>query len=246
VKILTNQILRKTGLFYELYTYKIPIEVGSSRLTTREKRPDLLPRDLSPEKRSIYAYKASCRAKQNLRRLTFGNMYNSPERLKFLTLTFKDNVTDYDYANYEWQKFRQRLNYFTGTKIEYVAVHEKQKRGAIHYHAILFNCPYIPQPKILDLWGNYVFIKEINKTQGTIFYLTKYLTKAFEDPDLRAKKRYFQNLTFQPYRTGNKQEIDLLLTPISCKPPLSVARYDMKNANGDTIQEIIKKEYVAI
>jgi len=246
MKILTNKILRKTGLFYELYTYKIPIEIGSSRLTSREEKIDLLPRDLTPEKRSIYAYKASCRAKQNVRRLTLGNMYQSPERLKFLTLTFKDNVTDYQYANYEWQKFRQRLNYYTGKKIEYLAVHEKQKRGSIHYHAILFNMPYIPQQTILDLWGDFVFIKQINKTQGTILYLTKYLTKAFEDPNLRSKKRYFQNLAHQPYRTGNKEEIEHMLSPLSCITPYATARYDMKNANGDTIQEVIKKEYVQI
>lgn len=244
MKISTDKILRKTGVFYELYTYKTPIIFGSSKLVPRQKPPNNLPTEKNDLDRSIYIQKASYRAKQNLRRLTMGNMYSSPERLKFLTLTFHENLQDYDKAHYEWQKFRQRLSTYAHKKIEYIIVHEKQKRGAIHYHAILFNMPYIEQPTIQKMWGNFVSIKQVNKTMGTFYYVTKYLTKSFEDKNLKGRKRYFQNLPHQPYRTADPQELDLLLSPLSCITPLNISKFDVLNANGDTMQQITKKEYV--
>lgn len=73
----------------------------------------------------------------------------------FITLTYKDNITDIERTNKDFKKFIQRLkrNYFqekykdskgktrykdkTGVKLKYLAVPEQQKRGAIHYHIII-------------------------------------------------------------------------------------------------------------
>lgn len=72
---------------------------------------------------------------------------NFDSKTKFVTLTFSENVESIDYANDEFRKFIQRLNYrLYSTKkasLKYLATWEKQKRGSIHYHVIFFNLPFI-------------------------------------------------------------------------------------------------------
>jgi hypothetical protein len=54
--------------------------------------------------------------------------------------------------------FIQRLNYYlyhTKTQLlKYLATWEKQKRGAIHYHVIFFDFPYIAKEKLQNLWSH--------------------------------------------------------------------------------------------
>lgn len=72
---------------------------------------------------------------------------------------------DISHTNYEFNKFIKRLNFYLySTKkqqLKYLAVWEKQKRGAIHYHIIFFDLPFIKHKALQDIWG-YGFIK-INK-----------------------------------------------------------------------------------
>ena len=94
----------------------------------------------------------------------------------FLTLTFAENMQDYEKAN-------ARFNYFIRQKnkdIKYLVVKEHQKRGAIHFHLIVFDI----EPKdLMDLllsWNygfkHYKHIK--NKYSYSIAnYLTNYMTK---------------------------------------------------------------------
>lgn len=74
-----------------------------------------------------------------------------------MTLTFKENIKDIDVSNTEFTNFIRRLNYnLYGTKksvLKYIAVWEKQKRGAIHYHINLFDIPFIKTKKIEEIWG---------------------------------------------------------------------------------------------
>lgn len=63
--------------------------------------------------------------------------------LSFVTLTFKDNVTDLDYANKKfnsWVLSMRRSCKKMGFEFSYLGVPEFQKRGAVHYH-ILCNVP---------------------------------------------------------------------------------------------------------
>ena len=52
---------------------------------------------------------------------------------RMLTLTFQENVVDMDIALIAFQKFIV-LVYAQWGRIDYVAVPERQQRGAIHYH----------------------------------------------------------------------------------------------------------------
>ena len=81
---------------------------------------------------------------------------NFDNRTSFITITFKENITDIEYANAEFKKFIKRLNYrlfkTKKAKLKYIAVWELQKRGAIHYHIIFFSLPFIAHKKLKELW----------------------------------------------------------------------------------------------
>ena len=87
---------------------------------------------------------------------------NFDNKTKFLTLTFRENIQDITITNKEFKYFIQRLNYYLyQTKVQtlkYIATWEKQKRGAIHYHVIFFDFPFVAKEKLQDLW-TYGFIK---------------------------------------------------------------------------------------
>lgn len=127
-----------------------------------------------------------------------------------LTLTFRDNVQDWDFANTEHRNFIKRLNYFVyGEKcsnLAYISVPELQKRGAIHYHIFFFNLPYIDKDFIEELWGNgSAHIKrEVGSLEGEALglYITKYMTKQFYDRDKDGNyKFYYDKATWEGKKT---------------------------------------------
>jgi len=120
------------------------------------------------------------------------------EKPVFITFTFKENVDSVDIANREWSLFIMRFNYYLihkgFKKIEYVSVIEFQKRGAVHYHAIFFNLPFLPNLfEILALlWGNGSTNTSVVRSVNSIaHYLGKYISKGFSDVRLRGRKAYF-------------------------------------------------------
>jgi len=129
------------------------------------------------------------RNRRDIRRLVNCNIQ---ENSKFITLTFADNVTDLKQANYEWKKFKQRLEIKIGCKLQYLVVIEFQKRGAIHYHCVMFNLPYIQSNKLHEIWGNgYVKINRIDDVDNVGAYVCKYITKDNDDDRLLGQKMYF-------------------------------------------------------
>lgn len=163
------------------------------------------------------------RAKKNLRRLINANVgqYGKEFTAKFLTLTFKDNVKDLDKANYEFEKFIKRLNYFCyGTKkanLKYTCVIEFQNRGAIHYHVIIYNIPFVKANDIANVWGNgFIKINRIDDIDNVGAYVSEYLGQAekgqghdIEDDRLQGKKSYFSSRgLFKPIEITNKKIVE--------------------------------------
>jgi len=86
----------------------------------------------------------------------------------------------------------------TGKKkayLQYLGVIEFQKRGAIHYHVMIFNLPYIKHKvyeTIRELWGKgRIELKKVDTIKRLINYLSKYMIKDFTNKKLANKKRYF-------------------------------------------------------
>lgn len=118
----------------------------------------------------------------------------------FLTLTFAENITDIVYANKEFTKFIQRFNYelFSQKKMKlaYIAVPQFQERGAVHYHCVLFNMPFIKNDvygTIRKIWrhGRFVNLEKITNSWSIHRYLRRYMKKNFEDGRLKSKRKYF-------------------------------------------------------
>ena len=163
------------------------------------------------------------RAKTNLRRLINSNIgqYGKEFTAKFLTLTFRENVQDIKQANYEFTKFIQRFNYkLYGTKkvnLKYTTVIEFQKRGAIHYHTIVYNMPYIKANEISNIWENgFIKINKIDDVDNVGAYIGEYLGQAekgqckdIEDDRLRGQKSYFSSRgLFKPVEITDKKIVE--------------------------------------
>lgn len=131
------------------------------------------------------------------------------QRPKFWTLTFKHNVTDLEVANAEFTKFNKRLSYHLyGVKsnvLKYICVPEFQKRGAVHYHVLYFNLPYVEQKEFQKVWGQgFTFVESVSskdEIEDFAKYVSKYIKKEnskgednydiYLEKDMLNQKRYF-------------------------------------------------------
>ena len=82
--------------------------------------------------------------------------YNSPEDVRFITLTYAENMTDNSRLSGDLQYFLRKMKQEYGA-FEYIYVKESQKRGAWHIHMIAFfkdGAPYMPNETVRNLWGH--------------------------------------------------------------------------------------------
>lgn len=148
--------------------------------------------EVTEERSRLYRNMTLSRARKKVRRLINANIDKWGEWPKFLTLTFAEHVTNVRQANYEFKKFRQRLEYELKIKLKYVAVVEFQQSGRIHYHVVIFNMPYVDASSLADMWRNgFIKINAIDHVDNVGAYVTKYMTKDNDDPRLKGEKSYF-------------------------------------------------------
>lgn len=83
-----------------------------------------------------------------------------PENARWITLTYRENMTDTKRLYTDYEKFWKRFCYWCNkqgcSKPEYIAVIEPQGRGAWHVHAFfIWSCraPFIPNDTMCELWG---------------------------------------------------------------------------------------------
>ena len=198
--------LIQSGDIVELYEYENIILAGKDRTEFKRSVPCERTEE-SPKDENDSEERSASRARRTVRRLVNANVERHYDHKgikqipKFMTFTFAENITDLDYAHDEFKKFMKRFNYHvTGQKksvLKYVAVVEFQKRGAVHYHVIYFNLPYVPNDEIREIWGHgFVKINAIEHVTNVGAYVCKYMTKTMEPDDPKARhdfnrKRYF-------------------------------------------------------
>ena len=97
---------------------------------------------------------------------------------RWVTLTYKENMTDTKRLYVDFKKFIMRLRYNIGN-FEYIVAMEPQGRGAWHCHVVMVfdhKAPYIPNNELAECWGNgYVKIKKLDDVDNVGAYLTAYL-----------------------------------------------------------------------
>lgn len=98
-----------------------------------------------------------------------------------LSLTFKPSrLCDLEAANYEWKKFRQKLERLVPNLRYCISYEWGSKTGRFHYHVILFDFPFVDKAVLEEKWSNgFINIKKIdNKTTYNVgAYVAKYMAK---------------------------------------------------------------------
>lgn len=199
----------------EIYEYEQAVLFGYKDIKKGSKGRQAVASD---EDKEINREKVFKRARTNLRRLINCNVESDS---KFLTLTFKDNITDLDYANKEFKKFIMRLNYNFKIKLKYSCVVEFQKRGAIHYHCILYNLNgKIDLNKLSDIWGNgFIKLNKIKGVDNVGAYVCKYMTKT-DDKRLEGRKMYFNSRNLnKPAEIKEPELVDALVGSLQAQAP---------------------------
>lgn len=242
------------------------IEYGRPIYKEWENKPPPLGRQkqAKEEDRKINRQVTITRARTTIRRLVGANngqwkdKQGRPYKSVFMTLTFADNVQDFDTANHQFKLFILRLGNRVGNRkkqncLKYLVVPEFQKRGAIHYHAIFFNLPYIPQKELSDIWGQgRLHLKAIDEVDNVGAYVCKYLRKDLDDERLRGKKCYFTSRqllqpTMMEVDTSQGKQKELLESvcntalALSGKSPYTV-RYDSEHFDSITYTQYTLKE----
>ena len=141
------------------------------------------------------------RTQKRLRRVINSNLGQYEEQDKFLTLTCP-KLKSRAKALRMFKSFIKNLRYNYGDKIQYIAVMEIQNGDRledpskatkdIHFHVLLFDCPYIPQ-KVLQnkVWKHgIVDIRKIQDYTDISGYLVNYLSKD-DTLCVKGKKSYF-------------------------------------------------------
>lgn len=243
----TKTTIKKTGHLIEVTEYSNPIEYGYDNKETSivSEKKDLDPA-IQEYNKMKNRYRATSRAKNEIVHLFYGNMYHdTSERMKFMTLTFRENETDRRKANGEFTKFIKRLERHPKVKrkLRYICVPEKQIRGAYHYHIIFFNLPYFPQKLIASVWknGDISDIQKINRTLGAVNYVSKYLKKSFFDENDKNSRRYFYSVVIKPNIIRREDKAQVVAHSLKEKNTIQYGTYTHKVFKGDKVVQVITK-----
>lgn len=83
--------------------------------------------------------------------------------------------------------------------IKYIAVLERQKRGAWHAHILLFNFPYGPHKDLLRIWGHGAVrinkLDSLDDSSNAGIYVAKYMEKGIGQELLESlgKKAFYSS-----------------------------------------------------
>jgi len=190
----------------------------------------------SEEQREVRILKAKDqskhRAKRNLHRLVDSNAWQytdnqlRPFRPVFITFTFKQDIKDIKQANYIFTKFIKRFNYLIyknkTSRLRYLSVLEFQdekRKGVIHFHTLFFNLPWVDRNQLTKTWGKgYTKIVTVYKVRSLSRYMSKYMSKGFNDPRLFNKKRYFTSFgLYKPIILREQDQIETVLAGLPAK-----------------------------
>lgn len=200
----------KYGNYLDIYCYeKEPYILGRSfRKPPRESTDSVLQRQSSSvvQNASDTVQSSPSRRRDNVRRarLAFERLIQAnligAERPFFITLTFASNMDDLSLANSYFRLFISRFRFSYGKQIRYIAVPEYQKRGAVHYHIVVWGLPKSTARterhtrRIANLWRHgFCDVIQTDGSPKIAGYMGKYLTKNALN-NMSSKKTYFTSL----------------------------------------------------
>lgn len=169
-----NKVRRQRKFHNSLYGVQLIKDIRLYSEMCPDFKRDYEERLNSKKNKKERAERSIRRTRMNIQRTLEANLDN---KSYFLTLTFKEEINDYEKAN-------QRFNYWVRIKnknLKYLVIKELQNKNrdnVIHYHLIVFDCEDIN--KLAESWSyGFSYIKKIDNfySYSISSYLTKYLTK---------------------------------------------------------------------
>lgn len=220
-----NTKIIKSKNHIEIATYKRPVITGHKNTVqknTREKTDEFIKEN---QDRSIR------RARASVSRIVNAN-YDCNYNNSFLTLTFKEQIRDLNYANKAWKSFKEKVERVYDIKLKYCGVIEYQDgtreymdkygkkhsgtgRNSIHFHIVLFDVPYLDFQMLSPFWKKYsdggsLHIKAIDDIDNVAAYLSAHIGKGDDKlfKENKGKKRYIRSKNLKEctelkYNTNN-------------------------------------------
>lgn len=119
---------------------------------------------------------------KNVRNLINSNVMN-PENVRWVTLTYAENMTDNKRLMKDRESFWKRFKRWHIKEDipvpEYISIVEPQGRGAWHLHELWIystKAPFLPNEKIRELWQQgFVTVKKLEDVDNVGAYITAYL-----------------------------------------------------------------------
>lgn len=119
---------------------------------------------------------------RKLRDLINANLEN-PENALWVTLTYRENMTEPARLYEDYRRFWQRFKYYSSKRgypsAEYIIAIEPQGRGAFHAHALILfptKAPFIPNFDMAQIWRHgFTKTQSLRGIGNPGLYLTAYL-----------------------------------------------------------------------
>jgi len=211
-----HKIFIKSGNLIETYEYEKQIpERRKSTVWGQRKSGKSADTGTNHRDRTAMQRSDSCirRSRSAFRRLVGSNLFGTKNPI-LLTLTMFE-VLPYEASVGVFHRFIARLRREEGKHFRYIAVPEFQKRGAVHFHVILWG---IPHEKVETETTTRYFARlwlrgfcDCVATDGhprLVSYLSKYLQKHMQDLRLGGKKAYYASRNIvRPMRISSRAEL---------------------------------------
>jgi hypothetical protein len=208
--MLYNQKIVRTNSYVEVWEYSLPIITPGN---AHNENKDGIDENAKPNKRRTFEELTEEEQDERLKRMDKSRLEakwrllrivdcNFDDQTSFLTLTTKSNIQDRDEFNRMLKTFIKRYNYQVfntkKSRVKYLAVLEKQKRGAWHAHILMFEVPYVAHSELLKLWGHgavRINKVDVDSKENRGRYVTKYFEKGIgqELLDSFGKKAYLSS-----------------------------------------------------
>jgi len=189
------------GNYLELYKYEhVPFNIGRNKQTFFDSNFNEIVEDIEdvrePRQKKERRQDSYKRASLAFKRLLSANMGESNFPV-LITLTYSENIKEIKFARKDYNAFAKSLRYIFGQKIKYICVSEFQSSGRVHFHTLVWFLPFgVAESErnsrlVASLWGKgFVDIVQTDGSRLLINYLSKYLTKNFNDRRLDGMKLY--------------------------------------------------------
>lgn len=219
----------KSGHIVEVYEYKNGVWYDD-RENMREGGRHNEGSDKAMERKEEYRATVNYKAREKVRRLISANFGAGS---LFITLTYAENMTDIESANYDLKKFVQKMKR-KQKDFQHVTVIEFQKRGAIHYHMVCnFELSWKNEKELQEkerilgkIWSHgFVDIKEIQHVDNIGAYVVKYMTKENGDSRLDGQKRYFFSRSLVQPEKLKGTEAKLMIDSLEGVSPVFTSDY---------------------